>query len=268
MTCIDNIQALGPDAVPCANLSCEGLFDSALFHRLCLCLDWQGNPIPDCVPELTSPIASVQCTNSATGETDPAASPEDCQSRGAPWGLSLCYCCCEGSGGGEATIAVPEGERPTAYVEPGDEISAATRGPDGSLAWAPATAGFAGSRAAGPAAAVLVGFGDSAATVAASDQLFLQPTGRLKRADELEPGADSLVAPDGRALPVRSVGRGGVRGAIHHVAAGAPSYEEFDGPDGHLVAIDGVVAGDYATQLYQGTEKMAAHVEPRRRTRI
>jgi hypothetical protein len=258
-TCVDTLGP-GPDNVLCPSEHCDQVEQTDAYHQVCDCIDWQGNPIPDCTPkDNLYPVQSAMCFNPDTNVWQDMKA-ENCMELGAPWYFRTCYCCCPDRSGSEAdagSVAVPEGERPVADVQPGDEVETGTRGYDGGLAWVSREVGLAAG--VGPASAVRVLLDDGRATVAESGRLFLQPSGKLKRADALEAGVDVLVAPDGRPVAVRSVEHG--RAAVRRVAAAVPSYEEFDGPDGHLLAIDGVVAGDYVTQLYQGTDKMAAHVE-------
>lgn len=102
------------------------------------------------------------------------------------------------------------------------------------------------------------------AMVASPNQLFLLAgAGILKRADQLVPGSDRLVDPQGRAVPVARVHSGSYFGAVHHIATEEPDYGEFCGHlDQHFIIVNGVVCGDFALQRYQHAESMQRHLAP------
>jgi hypothetical protein len=256
--CLENIEKLGPEAVPCEKVLCEETMETAAVHALCSCEDWQGNPIPNCDPKFPSyPFQTIQCVNSETGEVS-LTLPSDCMRMGPPWELRECFCCC-GEPPQKGGVAAPSAdERPVADVQAGETIDVGRIGAGGELSWRPVPAAFAREESGLPA--VGIAFGEDGATVADAGALFLQPSGLLKRADELTPGRDALVSPDGRELPVLAVRRGTLRGSLCQVAASLPSYEELDGTDDHLLARDGAVVGDYVIQLYQHSEKLAPHL--------
>jgi hypothetical protein len=157
-----------------------------------------------------------------------------------------CFCCCGyyGSGLWNATGA-REGRPLAAFVE-GDTVYVAE---DGSLQkWSQRSVSFKGSApvAAGVMARVRFRRGERDEEVLAHrDQPFLLPDRTLRRAGELVPGVDSLVEADGTPVPVLAV-EDAPDGEVHHLATSrAPAASV----DGHLVLVNGVVAGDYALQL-------------------
>lgn len=84
------------------------------------------------------------------------------------------------------------------------------------------------------------------ALVVAGDAVLLTAAGELRRAARLAAGADALVSPEGEPVPLLGVERVEREVTIHYLAT-------TDGPatqvDGHLLAINGVVVGDWALQL-------------------
>ena len=79
-----------------------------------------------------------------------------------------------------------------------------------------------------------------------SSQPFLMKDGTLKQADKLVPGKDVLVCEDGSTTPLISLETGIFQQSIHHIAT---SLEKATSLDGHLLLANGIVIGDYATQM-------------------
>jgi hypothetical protein len=265
-TCIDTLGGAAAGIYFCPLDTCDAFYDTTDYGRTCNCVDWQGNPIPDCTPKDNMfPVQQSACYN-ADKDIWVNVLGADCANLGASWFVQTCYCCCRGSGTPGAPpskVAVLGGERNLGDVRPGDSVMAARRDGD-RLTWDPAVVGFAGGLDDPRPAARSVGLelGDGRAAVVAADLLLLTDAGTLRRADALRPGCDRLVVPDGQPLRLVSVDRDVAPRPVGQIAVGDLSYEEFDGsPDRHLLAIDGLVAGDYVTQLFQGSQKMAPHVE-------
>ena len=261
----DCLVALGPDAVPCDADTCYDESNHRLLHMACLCIDWQGNPIPNCSPKtIDYPVQLVECRNGQTGEVR-ALNMRDCAALGAPWEPSLCFCCCSG-GFAAMAVGAPGASRTIGELAVGDQVLAG-HGAGQALSWHPATVSF--SAAAPPASAgtapaplmIHVEFGDGQTLIASPAQLFLLPGGKLKRADQLVPGGDSLVDRAGAALPIHRLATGYYQGAIQHFATEGGTPSDWDGRlDGHLVELNGVVAGDYILQLLDGSDKMKPHL--------
>jgi hypothetical protein len=172
-----------------------------------------------------------------------------------------------------APVAVPDGIRPIGDIAIGDQVLVASWSAAG-WEWSAREVQFsAGSPPNGSGLGNLmlyIEYGGSWAgerhrsLVASPNQLFLMAgNGLLKRADQLVPGADCLVGPGGEALPVARVHSGSYLGAVHYIATEVPAYEEFSGClDNHLIITNGVIAGDFALQCYQDTDKMQRHTVP------
>ncbi|MCX6357462.1 MAG: hypothetical protein NT045_06265 [Candidatus Aureabacteria bacterium] len=96
------------------------------------------------------------------------------------------------------------------------------------------------------------GAAESQAEIAVTDRhLFLVidgATGKiiLKRANRLVPGADMLMNPEGKPVPLRSISFRTSRGGTHHVAT---STNLDDTWDGHLIITNGIISGDYLLQV-------------------
>ena len=99
-------------------------------------------------------------------------------------------------------------------------------------------------------------FGKDGSIIASADLLFLLPSGKLKRADRLAAGRDSLVGPDGAPIAVTGAHPGKWEGGFQCLATDADRPES---PDGHLLLTNGVVSGDHALELSQ--EDLAEYME-------
>lgn len=77
-------------------------------------------------------------------------------------------------------------------------------------------------------------------------QPFLMKNGSLKQAEKLVPGSDELVREDGTTTPIISLEVGMFDKGVHHIAT---SNQPATSLDGHLMVANGIVVGDYSTQL-------------------
>ncbi len=77
-------------------------------------------------------------------------------------------------------------------------------------------------------------------------QPFLMKDKTLKQAQKLVPGIDELVRADGSTTPIISIELGLFNKGVHHIAT---SKTPADSLDGHLIIANGIVVGDYATQI-------------------
>jgi hypothetical protein len=172
-----------------------------------------------------------------------------------------------------ASVAVPEGDRPMGDIAIGDQVLTASRS-GAEWGWTAREVQFSAGSPPNTSGVGNVMFyieygghrpgGRRKSMVASPNQLFLLADGgMLKRTDQLVPGLDRLVAPDGAALPIARIHSGSYFGAVHHIATEVPGYEEFSGGmDKHLIVVNGVVCGDFALQRYQHTDKMQRHLAP------
>lgn len=263
-------QDLGNDPKPpCLSGHCTGFQETSAFHQYCQCLTWDGKKIDGCeIKSSNFPIPSSQCIDSNGQELkiaykDPkgpdGSYAKQCIKAGGDW--QECYCCCTCFAYG-TPIAIPEGTKVIQDFQVGDQVLVAIPAVTDTqlqLSWSPKTVGF--SSGTGPksheAIMVYLHYGDKGALIVTTDQLFLMPNGKLKRADKLVPGQDELVLADGgTTTPLHEVRLGSYDGGVHHIATSTESLEDFTGIDDHLLNSNGVVTGDYILQLYQNTDKM------------
>lgn len=247
-------EFLGPGDVLCTPRHCELNRQRPTMRAICDCLDWKGRRIPDCEPRREShPVMITECYNRRTGESR-TLHPDECHDlhrRDPDWSLRECFCCCCPHPSGARVETGEGGERPAREVAPGDTVAGGTaRMVDGvlRLSWSPLPVWLSEGTPAVPGlAAVRVCYGDGGELAVAADQPFLTPGGTLVRADRLRPG-DRLVDPRGRPVPVTAVEAGRPAAGLHHLATGLLMGP---GTDGHLLALNGVVAADHAVRLLQ-----------------
>ncbi len=170
-----------------------------------------------------------------------------------------CYCCCGDAAGG-AYNAARQGEwRPVAAFVEGDTVYIAE---DGTVKkWSERPVAFRGSAAAPEGVRVEIRVrrgGEEEWVTAHRDQPFLLDGGSLRRAGELVPGVDRLVEEDGTPVPVLAV-TAAPAGEVHHLAT---TREPATSVDGHLLLVNGLVAGDYALQLADLDALEAARLAP------
>lgn len=166
----------------------------------------------------------------------------------APLG-TYCYCYCGGQPPAEPAVAVPDGsERPMRTLAAGDTVS--TFDPSG--ASRPGTLAFSEGTVTGLVLPEMVYVSFRTDTrvetlVVPLIHTFLRATDRtLIQAQMLWPG-DQLMCADGTVATVTAVEVKRYRAGIWNVATAIESPESLDG---HLIAIDGVLGGDFATQLF------------------
>jgi len=209
------------------------------------------------LPRPTQPAHGTTPSSSFPGYCAQRNDTQPGEDRGRPTGYSVdaveglepegnhCSGACLALG---TLVAVPGGFRTIESIQVGDQVLAA--GTD--LKWTTYAVQFSDGTAPGTANPVIVYLrcGDIQA-IATPDHLFLLPDKTLKRADRLIPG-DELISPDGLSIPIDSVSLGEFIGGIHAIAT---SVQKPDGNlNGHLIATNGLVSGDYAAQIYSGEE--------------
>jgi hypothetical protein len=263
-TCVDS---LGPGHLLCPTDHCDEYQGTSNFHRICNCVDWQGNRVPNCDPkDNLYPVQTGECYNPETKEWRSGTS-QACAQLGLPWYFATCYCCCS-CFAASTPVADPQGFRPIGDYLIGDEVLTAFRTGD-SWTWQPATVqysnGSPATTATGPGVGnlmYLIEYGTKQSVLATPNQLFLLPDGKLRRANQLTPGTDSLVGVNGTPVAIGRISTGFYKGPIHHIATQMVSYGDFSGKiDGHLINTNGVVAGDYLLQVFQDTPKMRANLD-------
>jgi hypothetical protein len=155
-------------------------------------------------------------------------------------------------------IESPKGPRPCGDYFVGDPVMAASAAADGSWTWAPHIVEFSSGTDSAQPAMIFIHFGDEGALIVTADQPVLIAGGKLKRADQLAPGDDRLVAAGGGDLEITQVSIGSFAGGIHDIATGLSSSLDWDGSlDGHLLNVSGVICGDFILQIRHGDPRMA-----------
>lgn len=95
---------------------------------------------------------------------------------------------------------------------------------------------------------------DSNYLLVTRSQPFLMKDGTLKQAEKLIPGRDILVRQDGSTLPIISLELGLFEKGVHHIATSAEIATSLDG---HLLLANGIVIGDYSTQISMASKEGA-----------
>lgn len=85
-------------------------------------------------------------------------------------------------------------------------------------------------------------------------QPLLMKDGSLKQAEKLVPGKDTLVSKNGSTIPVTSIETSLLVKGVHHIST---SIEKASSLEGHLLLANGIVIGDYATQIALSIENSA-----------
>ena len=157
-----------------------------------------------------------------------------------------CWCCCGWTTSGPYSAARQGEWRPVAAFVEGDTIYISE---DGTMKkWSERPVAFRGSAAAPEGVRVEIRVrrdGEDEWVTVHRDQPFLLDGGSLRRAGELVPGVDRLVEEDGTPVDVLAV-TAAPAGEVHHLAT---TREPATSVDGHLLLVNGLVAGDFALQL-------------------
>ncbi|MGL4599272.1 MAG: hypothetical protein ACRCYO_17250 [Bacteroidia bacterium] len=202
-------------------------------------------------PYLYTPAQAIICKNSATGETLVFPQPDlikDCtqlHDQDSNWNLSVCYCCCSGSGGFSATIASPTGDLAVHTLQTGNAVHAGTL-QGTTMKWTTQalslSAGLNSSEAADVITLVVNGSTKLSVT---PDHVLMLANGKLVLAQALKI-SDLLMRADGEVAKITALGLEHLEHAIHSISTDAP----FDGtPNGHLITTNGIVNGDYTLQI-------------------
>jgi hypothetical protein len=167
-----------------------------------------------------------------------------------------CFCCCNACSMIQATIADSENsEKPANVFSVQDSVLVAD-GPD-LKSWSQKVVQFSsGTGDQGPTKLRVIHFGnkiDGADVnsghnflVVTDDKPFLIKDGFVKKASDLIPGEDELIQKDGSTIPIISNEKETINATIHEIATSVSPTTTLAG---HLLLLNGVVAGDYALQL-------------------
>ncbi|MEN2786780.1 Ig-like domain-containing protein [Sphingomonas qilianensis] len=248
---------IGPDEVLCSQTHCNNYQNTSSMKRVCYCLDWKGNKIPNCEVKGDSfPVSTTECYNKATGERrniTPTACDE-LRDRDKNWGNRTCFCCCSCFAWGTRLAVGPGQTREIQEVGIGETILTGSLA-SGTLEWTPRRVVFSdGTSPAADQIAIVVQYGDGGEIVVTTDQPFLMPDGTLKRADRLTV-EDQLVDDSGTAVTINSVWLGKLDIGLHNIAADTGG----DTLDGHLLSVNGIVAGDHTVRVLQSSDEYAAY---------
>lgn len=224
--CLENIKKI-PGAELCSETHCIAAQNYS--HKVCNCQSPYVNgcldPKPNC------------CSYTATSPVFVAGAETNC------------YCCCGCFANGTLVAESLDKSKPIEDYHIGDMVLTAN-GPD-LKSWNQKEVKF--SSGTGDMGAyntlIKVDFGKAGEEdflYASRDQLFLMPNKKLKRASRLVPGKDELLRPDGTTAPVLDLTVGKFKKGIHHIAT---SQEAAKSMDGHLLAVKGIVCGDYSLQI-------------------
>jgi hypothetical protein len=236
--CLENIKRI-PGGVPCSELRCSEV--SPYMHAVCNCLP--------------------PYTNGCSGQKPP---PNCCAYSGttpiAVFGPSgVCYCCCFGVALGPMLSTSASEVKSTHELNVGDKVLTAS-GP-GLQHWSERPVAF--SSGAGPDPfhpMIVIRYGDERTphgVLAAPNQPFLLPGGKLKRASQLVPDKDELVRPDGSSVRILETEQHVSGRGYHRIAVATAPASDIAG---HLVIANGVVCGDYALELADLEGKLSHHM--------
>jgi hypothetical protein len=253
-------NTIGPNEVLCSQTHCNNYEQTSNMKRVCYCKDWKGNPIPGCDPKGDSfPVSTTECYNKATGERR-AIIPEACdilRDNDKNWTNRTCYCCCSCFAWG-TRVAVAGGQtREIQEVGVGETILTGSLDLSAGiqLEWTERTVVFSDGTSPTPEQIViLVRYGEQGEITVTADQPFLLANGTLKRADRLTL-EDRLVDEAGQEVELKAVWLGKLDVGLHNIAADT----EGTTLDGHLIAVNGVVAGDHTVRVLQNSEDYARY---------
>jgi hypothetical protein len=260
MACEGNV----PPGGMCSSAHCIKYIESSDAKAYCDCINWKGQPIKDCTKKGASePTWTNECYDNITKTADPKVSYEQCKKLiikdPERYDWRKCACCCSCYAWYTKIAVASDTVKFIQDFEVGDEVYVASVSTSKSglqLSWESRVVDFSDGTSPNPNGQdmLLIHYregqklGELTVTI---DQLLLMPDGKLKRADRLQPG-ENLVREDGTLSEIVSVRVGHYTGGIHHIATPLDLNEELS-IDGHLLSSNGVVTGDYWTQVYHIT---------------
>jgi len=239
--CLDNIKKI-PGAVPCPQEVCTNAPNGRQIHMLCTCQPpylngCLNNPTPGCCAYGPSSPIFVISNNGG------------------------CYCCC-GNVYSYAAIATGKNNSVSAdQLKKGDMVYAPK---DASLKeWSSVPLQFVSfSNTSAENAQVSISYRDAKGKeqqlIVPARQLMLLPGKKFKEAQKLVPGIDQLVNKDGKAVDIETVLAGTFTALVAYISSvAAPAAD----PEGHLLSIDGFIAGDYSLSLGIGQQHLTDNHE-------
>jgi hypothetical protein len=122
------------------------------------------------------------------------------------------------------------------------------------LEWASVPVSFSSGTNGGeqPTMVYITYAGGTRKLIVTPDQPLMRADGTITKAAELHAGDLLATADAGAATAVASavnqVSLGHHNGGVHHISVGSTAHPAS--PAGHLIVMEGVIAGDYAVQMY------------------
>jgi hypothetical protein len=248
----------------CSAAHCSKYIKSSDAKAYCDCINWKDKPISGCTKKgANEPTWTDECYDNVEKRADPEVGYDECKQRilkdPARWDWRRCACCCSCYAWFTQILVDKDNVRFVQDMDVGDQVYVASIGSVNGgvqLTWETRTLDFSDGTAPNPRGQDMLRVvyrlpRGHTELIATYDQLFLMPDGKTKRADMLVPG-ENLVGSDGSLVAISGISVVGYTGGIHHVAT--PLDEA--GPirlDGHLLSSNGVVTGDYWTQVFHMT---------------
>lgn len=145
----------------------------------------------------------------------------------------------------DAQVAVPQGQMPVMDLHNSSPLQAASLNGNQPV-WQSMFVNLCQQADNGQSTTVFLLYGSNQKIVTSVDQLMMLSTGQLIRADKLVPGQHRLMDKDGSSVELLQVSLGTFGEPLYRVASNAP----YSGvPDGHLLLVNGVIAGDFILNL-------------------
>lgn len=253
-----------PPGGMCNATHCGSYINTSKAKAYCDCINWKGDKIPDCTKKgPNEPTWTNECYNKVE-KKGYVKSFDEClvliQQEPNVWTWRDCACCCSCFAWFTKVATSDRHVRFIQDFEVGDTVYAASVSLSGEklkLSWEDREVVFSDGTSPTQDGQEMIliqygALGEPGELIATNDQMFLLPDGTLMRADRLKPG-DQLVRDNGLPIKIISVFAGQYVGGIHHIATPLEEGEldedkEFD-INGHLISTNGVVTGDYWTQV-------------------
>lgn len=152
----------------------------------------------------------------------------------------------------DTLIAIPDGYKPIYMIAKGEQVLVASVRSNSDkiqMNWSTAKVNYNDGNPSGgePAVAYIFLRGkETNELICSTGQPFLLADGKYTMAGSLHSG-QQLVDKDGDPVTIEVRIGHSYYGGVHHISTGNPWYKS---PDGHLLLVGGVVAGDHTLQIY------------------
>jgi hypothetical protein len=266
MGCEGNV----PPGGMCSAAHCIKYIASSDAKAYCDCLNWKNQPIPPPCQKKggNEPTWTNECYDNVEKKADPNLSYEQCKQlivkdpQRYDW--KKCACCCSCYAWYTKIAVAADTVKFVQDFEVGDEVLVASVSLAESgvqLSWESRVLDFSDGTSPNDNGQDMFVFNYDMGKalgeiIVTNDQLLLTEEGKLKRADRFTVG-ENLVREDGSLSQVIGIRVGGYKGGIHHIATPLDEDEELS-INGHLLSSNGVITGDYWTQVLNITDPAAA----------